>query len=106
MAIAPSASNNSTDFFFHLLLVSLKFCLLILCFAVTSLLTGDSDDDGQPNAYDYNDSFLDDSDESASSLSLEDSEDSDWDPGSDSDLKELVSEAKGFLRNKKMHKTV
>ena len=73
---------------------------------VTSLLHGDSDDDGEPNAYDYNDSFLDDSDESASELSPDDSEDSEWAPASDSDVKELVSEAKGFLRNKKMHKHV
>ena len=28
-----------------------------------SILTGDSDDDGEPNTYDYNDSFIDDIDD-------------------------------------------
>lgn len=79
----------------------------IYVYTVTSLVAGDSDDDGQPNTYDYNDSFLDDSDDSdASSLSPSDSDDTDFNPGSDSDLGELVSEAKGFLRNRKMHKPV
>ena len=41
---------------------------LIVCFSIhavgkkgkRSVLAGDSDDDGGPNTYDYNDSFIDD----------------------------------------------
>ena len=82
-----------------------------------SLLDNESDDD-LPNTYDYNDSFLDDGDVdgSGSSYSAE-SDDSDWRPkggdddddgdeGDDEDVNELLSEARGFLRSKKMTKPV
>ena len=32
----------------------------MMCAGQRSLLTGDSDDDGEANTYDYNDSFIDD----------------------------------------------
>ena len=35
-----------------------------------SILVGDSDDDGEPNTYDYNDSFIDDQGEPIISKSL------------------------------------
>ncbi len=36
----------------------------------SSVLHGDSDDDGEPNTYDYNDSFIDDREENHSKLIL------------------------------------
>ena len=74
----------------------------------------DSDDDGQMNTYDHNDSFLDNADDSSSSSSYgEGSGDSDWKPGEgmdedgdQEDVNELLLEARGFLRNKKMPKPV
>ena len=66
-----------------------------------SVLKGDSDDDGNSNTYDYDDSFLDeDNDES-----YEDSEDEDFVPSeddgdagdADEDISELMSEAKDFI---------
>ena len=75
--------------------------------AKVSALAGDSDDDGEPNTYDYNDSFIDDADQ-PSEESTEyggESEDSDWAPGDNEDVSELVDEAKDFMSNKKMHKT-
>lgn len=73
--------------------------------------TSDDDDDG-PNTYDYNDSFLADDtsvvEEASSSYSG--SDDSDWQPvhddDDDEDVNELLHEAKGFLRSKKMTKPV
>ena len=62
------------------------------------------------NTYDHNDSFLDNADDSSSSSSYgEGSGDSDWKPGEDGDqedVNELLLEARGFLRNKKMTKPV
>lgn len=74
--------------------------------AKVSALASDSDDDGQPNTYDYNDSFIDDADQS-SEESTEyggESEDSDWAPDVGEDVCELVGEVKDFMSNKKMHK--
>ena len=75
------------------------------------MLNEESDDDG-PNTYDYNDSFLDDGDDvegSGSSYSAG-SDDSDWQPqgedDDDEDVTELLTEARGFLRSKKMAKPV
>lgn len=79
----------------------------LLLTAKVSALTGDSDDDGEPNTYDYNDSFIDDADQ-PSEESTEyggESEDSDWAPGDNEDVSELIDEAKDFMSNKKMHKT-
>ena len=77
--------------------------------AKVSALAGDSDDDDEPNTYDYNDSFIDDANQAmASEQSTEyggESEDSDWAPGDNEDVSELVDEAKDFMSNKKMHKT-
>lgn len=78
----------------------------VLSIARVSALAGDSDDDGEPNTYDYNDSFIDDANQS-SDESTEyggESEDSDWGPGDNEDVSELMDEAKGFISNKKMHK--
>ena len=72
--------------------------------SLVSALAGDSDDDGEPNTYDYTDSFIDD-DGQSSEESTEyggESEDSDWGPP-DEDVSELVDEAKHFVSNKKMH---
>lgn len=75
-----------------------------------SVLNKESDDDG-PNTYDYNDSFLDDGEGSGSSYSAG-SDDSDWRPqgedddDDDEDVTELLTEARGFLRSKKMAKPV
>ena len=74
--------------------------------AKVSALAGDSDDDGEPNTYDYTDSFIDDNDQT-SEESTEyggDSEDGDWAPDVTEDVSELVDEAKDFMTNKKMHK--
>ena len=75
-----------------------------------SVLDGEKDDCGEENTYDYDDSFLDDENLTSSSASYrQDSEDSDWMPdindGDEEDLeedvKELVAEARGFLRSKR-----
>ena len=71
-----------------------------------SMLHGASDDDGEANTYDYNDSFIDNINKSDSGeeSSVENQSDSDWEPdlGSEEDVRGLVKEAKGFVRNKKM----
>ncbi|KAL5463375.1 hypothetical protein EMCRGX_G032268 [Ephydatia muelleri] len=71
-----------------------------------SVLEGDSDEDDQPNTYDYTDSFIDDEQEGDDSSSYgEEDDDMDWVPDNDSeDVAELVSDAKSFLANKKLHK--
>lgn len=73
-----------------------------------SALDGASDDDGEANSYNYDDSFIDDSD--VSSSSFDDADDSDYNPNdrhgreSDEDLTELVGDAQAFIGNKKMQK--
>ena len=66
----------------------------------------DDDEDG-PNNYDFEDSFIDDESESEQ----EASDDSEWQPSGgeddddeDEDVKELLSEARNFTKNKKMLK--
>ncbi|XP_064403573.1 aprataxin and PNK-like factor isoform X3 [Halichondria panicea] len=65
-----------------------------------SILSGESDDDGEPNTYDYNDSFIDNSEEDGGDVSSfgSNSEDSDWSPCvkmTDSEnVEELISETK------------
>jgi len=74
-----------------------------------SALAGDSDDDGEPNTYDYTDSFIDDTNLSPGDDSTEyggESEDSDWAPADHEDVSEVIDEAKDFVSNKKMHKPV
>lgn len=69
----------------------------------------DEDDLGEENTYDYDDSFLDDESVSSSASYEEDLDDSDWRPDNDGedeeeleeDVRELVAEARGFLRSKK-----
>ncbi|XP_067031216.1 aprataxin and PNK-like factor [Acropora muricata] len=76
-----------------------------------SVLDNESDEDG-PNTYDYNDSFLNDEELSESSFSAGSTDDSDWQPqGEDRDndeenVDDLLSEARGFLRRKKIAKPV
>lgn len=76
-----------------------------------SVVANESDDDG-PNTYDYNDSFIDDADEEDDSSYSAGSDDSDWKPqggddnDDDDDVDELLTEARGFLRSKKMAKPV
>lgn len=76
-----------------------------------SVVANESDDDG-PNTYDYNDSFIDDADEEDNSSYSAGSDDSDWKPqggddnDDDDDVDELLTEARGFLRSKKMAKPV
>ena len=80
-----------------------------MCSVGHSILDGDSDDDSQPNTYDYNDSFIDDqSVESNHGNDDSSSNDSNWLPSnndSDEDVTDLTKEAEDFIRNKKMHKT-
>lgn len=63
--------------------------------------TGD-DDDGLPNTYDYNDSFIDDDVDSNSSIADPEGEDSDYVPEDSQDLRDLRKEAGKFMKNKKM----
>ena len=73
---------------------------------------GDSDDDGLPNTYDYDDSFIDDDDGANSSTSSGgDDSDEDWQhPGggggeeSEEDIQELAKEANEFVSNPKLHR--
>nr|XP_020841059.1 aprataxin and PNK-like factor isoform X2 [Phascolarctos cinereus] len=66
-----------------------------------SVLDEDSANDGQPNEYDLNDSFLDDEEEEYEPTD----EDSDWEPANedqeDEDVKELLKEAKKFMKRNK-----
>ena len=65
-------------------------------------MDGDSDDDSQPNTYDYNDSFIDDqSVESNHGNNDSSSNDSNWLPSnndSDEDVTDLTKEAEDFIR--------
>lgn len=75
-----------------------------------SVLDNTSDDDGEKNSYDYDDSFLVETDESAEdSFTNDDASDSDYDPGGnhddgsqDDDVKDLIKEANEFVKNPKM----
>jgi len=74
-----------------------------------SVLDNTSDDDGENNSYDYNDSFLDETDESEDSFTNDDASDSDYNPGGnhddgsqDDDVKDLIKEANEFVNNPKM----
>lgn len=71
-----------------------------------SALEGESDDDDQPNTYDYNDSFIDDEDDGGEEeSSYGDEDDMDWAPDDNSeDVAELLTDAKSFLSNRKLHK--
>lgn len=62
-------------------------------------LEEESDDDGEPNEYDLNDSFIDDEEEECEPTD----EDSDWEPSSEEkeDVETLVKEAQGFVKTKK-----
>ncbi|XP_071079075.1 aprataxin and PNK-like factor isoform X1 [Haliotis cracherodii] len=74
----------------------------------TSVLAKDDDDNGEPNTYDYNDSFIDDigqSYASESSYGDPEEEDSDYDP-EEEDVRSLMKEAKGFVKKKKMRQPV
>ncbi|XP_040285977.1 aprataxin and PNK-like factor isoform X1 [Bufo bufo] len=70
--------------------------------AKRSLLDGDSDDDGESNDYDLEDSFIDDDEDEDFDIT---DEDSDWMPDSgdkdSEDVKELLTEAKKFMRRKR-----
>eukprot|EP00918_Siedleckia_nematoides_P078709 GHVU01172306.1.p1 GENE.GHVU01172306.1~~GHVU01172306.1.p1 ORF type:complete len:204 (+),score=53.85 GHVU01172306.1:291-902(+) len=67
-----------------------------------SVLHEASDDDGEANTYDYNDSFLDDEGKATVESSL--GQDSGSDYSEDEDVQRLVKEAKGFVKNKKLVK--
>lgn len=68
------------------------------CFSVRNTV---DDDEGQPNEYDLDDSFLDDEEEEYEPTD----EDSDWEPGKEDedkeDMEELLKEAKTFMKRKK-----
>nr|XP_045739946.1 aprataxin and PNK-like factor [Mirounga angustirostris] len=68
---------------------------------VRSVSDEDSDNVGQPNEYDLNDSFLDDEEEEYEPTD----EDSDWEPGQEDqekeDVEELLQEAKKFMKRRK-----
>ena len=86
-----------------------SFLTIIHFYVGKSALDGASDDDGEANSYDYDDSFIDDSGASSSSFD-DDADDSDYNPNdrhdgeSDEDLTELVGNAQAFIGNKKMLK--
>lgn len=65
----------------------------------------ENDDDG-PNDYDFEDSFI--NDESESSCEPSEHSDSDWQPDGeetgDEDVRQLLSEARDFAKNKKMQR--
>ncbi|KAJ6659589.1 hypothetical protein lerEdw1_018558 [Lerista edwardsae] len=67
-----------------------------------SVLNDDSDNDGEPNEYDLNDSFLDDEEEEEYDPT---DEDSDWEPDiqekDNEDVETLLKEAKKFVKSKK-----
>ena len=71
-----------------------------------SALDGASDDDGETNAYNLKDDFIDDSGGSSesSSTEFESSEGEEWQP--DGELGSLVDEANSFVKNPKMIKKV
>lgn len=62
----------------------------------------ESDNDGEPNEYDLNDSFLDDDEEEEDDPT---DEDSDWEPEiqekDNEDVETLLKEAKKFVKSKK-----
>ena len=61
-----------------------------------SAITGDSDDDGEENDYDYDDSFIDDDFEESDVSSYDDAEDdSDYTPGAMEEIEEELNELKG-----------
>ncbi|KAI5145817.1 aprataxin and PNK-like factor isoform X1 [Manis pentadactyla] len=66
-----------------------------------SISDEDSENVGQPNEYNLNDSFLDDEEEEYEPTA----EDSDWEPGEEDqekeDMEELLKEAKKFMKRKK-----
>ncbi|XP_019404689.1 PREDICTED: aprataxin and PNK-like factor isoform X1 [Crocodylus porosus] len=66
-----------------------------------SVLEEDSDNDGEPNKYDLNDSFIDDEEEDFDPTD----EDSDWEPDSEDkdneDVNTLLKEAQKFVKTKK-----
>ncbi|XP_021554828.1 aprataxin and PNK-like factor isoform X1 [Neomonachus schauinslandi] len=68
---------------------------------VRSVSDENSDNVGQPNEYDLNDSFLDDEEEEYEPTD----EDSDWEPGQEDqekeDVEELLQEAKKFMKRRK-----
>ncbi|KAM4042334.1 aprataxin and PNK-like factor [Anomaloglossus baeobatrachus] len=70
--------------------------------AKRSVLDDDSDNDGEENDYDLEDSFIDDDDEEDFDIT---DEDSDWMPDSQDkdseDMKTLLNEAKKFVRGKR-----
>ncbi|KAK2150047.1 hypothetical protein LSH36_427g08042 [Paralvinella palmiformis] len=72
-----------------------------------SVLRGTNDDDGEPNTYDYEDSFLTKDGgsgvESSTSSDNPTDEDSEWSP-EEENVRSLIKEAKGFIRNRKMQR--
>ena len=75
-------------------------------FSSAKLVSKESiEDDGLPNTYDYNDSFIDDGsgdEDDSESVSAADGSDSDYEDSED--VKKLVKDAKKFVKNKKFHK--
>lgn len=67
-----------------------------------SKVSTEGDDDGLPNTYDYNDSFIDDDVDSNSSIADPEGEDSDYVPEDSQDLRDLRKEAGKFIKSKKM----
>ena len=62
----------------------------------------EEEDDGLPNTYDYNDSFINDTSQSLSQAQRSD-DDSDEEA---EDIEALKKEAKSFMKNRKMLKAV
>lgn len=82
-----------------------------VCLPGHSTVCDDESDDGLPNTYDYDDSFIDDDGMNSSASSGDDS-DEDWQhPGNDGggeeseeDIKELAKEASEFVANPKLQR--
>jgi len=73
---------------------------------VKSVLHGASDDESVPNTYDYDDSFIDDGRRPragrARTQRSRDDDESAADSDEEEDVRRLVKEAKGFVKNDKL----
>ena len=78
------------------LFISLTLFIYLFTSDKKSVLFKASDDDGEPNTYDYQDSFLDDG------TQPKDDSDVSEDSSEEEDIKGLVKEAKKFKKNKKL----
>ena len=93
----------------------MEWCILFHdCSDKKSVLHNASDDDGEANTYDYQDSFINDASQTVKDSvdSVDPAKEANGEEGGEEeeeeeaaeDVKALVKEAKGFMKNKKMQK--